>query len=132
VKKKLSSGFTLIEVIVALVILGLSVGTIFRFQGQLIRGTLNAHNLIERLPIIKNMFVQAAQEKWYDQDEPKTKKDDALSMTLVYSIKKVPETSALKAIENVRIEKVDAEWPGLLVPKKESLMTFRCVIRAAS
>lgn len=125
---KKRSGFTLIEASLAILIIGFSITTLISLQMSLSKGVYSAHNFIERIAAIKNLFAKADFEKYYKSgnkeinlEDPKTK--------LVYSTEKVEKHNALKAFKNILIEKVDAEWQGAFGKKKETLITFRFDIK---
>ncbi len=123
-KKQSVDGFSLIEVIIALLIMGLSIGTIFRFQSQLMIGTMQSHGFFERLPTIKNMFARAQENTWYESPVPIVVKDEPTDTQLTYEVKKLA-TGSLAALPNLMLEQVHAEWPGYLAPRTAELITFR-------
>lgn len=115
------SGLTLIEVVLTILIVGISVTSILSLQGTLSRGVFSAHNMLERISYIKNMFVTADKDKLYTKDAPVEKKIEDPSLQISYSRKKSP----LKNFEHIIIEQVDAQWPSVLGTRKESFITFR-------
>lgn len=131
-RDKLRRGFSLIEAIVALLIIGVVVGSLFKLQGQLFRGTFTAHNLYERIAIIRNAFVRADQEEWYTKSKSKEYKDEGPQTKITYSFSKVSEQSAFKKIKNLYSERVDAEWPELRGTHKDTFVSFRFYIEPDS
>jgi len=127
-----ASGFSLIEAIVALLIIGVVVGSLFKLQGQLFRGTFTAHALYERIAVIRNAFVRADQEEWYTKSKTKEYKDEGPSTKITYSFAKVSEQSAFKKIKNLYSERIDAEWPELRGTHKDTFISFRFYIEPES
>ena len=56
--KSAKSGLSLVEVIIAVLILGVATTSLLGLQGALIRGVFSAHALIDRLGFIRSFFVE--------------------------------------------------------------------------
>jgi prepilin-type N-terminal cleavage/methylation domain-containing protein len=117
-------GFTLIEVMVAVLIMGVSVVTLMSLQGVLTRGVFSAHSVLERLPYIRNFFVEADKEGWYKNETVQKKSLEDPEMKLTYNTSRA-KFKALMKFEHLRIEKVAAQWPSLFNAKRETAAALR-------
>lgn len=120
-----NSGFSLIEAIIALLILAVLLGSIFTFQSQLIRGVFRAHDIIEQLPVIKNALIAAERDQLYTKDGEQKIDDKDSNTTIIYKSTKIPESSSLASIKNLKKETIVAQWPSLLTAGEIELVGFR-------
>lgn len=125
-------GFTLIETIIALVILGTVITTLFRFQGELLRGTFRWHATVSRISFMRNMFAMAQEEKWYTKNQTKEIKEGLRDTTLTYSFKKVSENGSLGKYKNLYTEQIQAQWSELTGTRTDTLVGFKFYIPEAS
>jgi prepilin-type N-terminal cleavage/methylation domain-containing protein len=131
-KPVITNGFSLIETLVALLIIGVVVGGLFKLQGQLYRGTFSAHALFERLPIMRNAFVRADQEEWYTKSKSKHYTDEGPQTNITYKFEKLSDKSTFKKIKNLYSEQVDMQWPELKGPKKEIFVSYRFYVEPSA
>ena len=112
-------GLSIFEVMIAVVIIGVSVTTIFRLQIVLSRGVFAAHALVDRLSFVSSYFVEAEREKFFKDEQPHVKdlNDPALKMTYIAS----KPANELQGFSNLVIEKIDATWPTPLGQHNETL-----------
>jgi prepilin-type N-terminal cleavage/methylation domain-containing protein len=106
------SGMTLIEVVLAIVILAISTISLFALQANLLRGTFKAHALIARITALQNMLVESSKHKWYEQEAGHEKKMEDPSITLVYKPQRADNASSLKQFPHMVIERVTGTWIG--------------------
>ncbi len=107
--KSVKPGLSLVEVVIAVLILSISVTALLGLQGTLIRGVFSAHTVIERLGFIRSFFVQAGRDQLFKRGAVQTKVLDDPETTLNYT-EKAPASSALKTNKHLAVEQVDAEW----------------------
>ena len=119
---KNSSGFTLIEVLLALAIIGLILTPIFVSQTSIFGASSRTARVFSQLIAAKKYLLDTRLSLEPDAQEFKSeKKIDAARTTLTYQLRKIPETSALKNFKNVLIESVT--WPDA-AKKPQRLVTF--------
>lgn len=116
-------GLSLVEVLVAVLMLGISVTTLLALQGVLSRGVFSVHAAIDRLPFILNYFVEVDREKLFKQNAPQTKKIEFPSINLTYNITDAP--SPLTA--QVKLEKIEAHWSTAFGTNTEAFARLRFV-----
>lgn len=118
------SGFSLIETIIALLIISVCGVALFKTQGQLFLKTANAHDYFERIFIMKNYFIKANQNKWFSNMQTKAESLKNLEGKITYSSSK-PISSAFKDIKNLVKTKVTSEWNVGARNIKRSLVYFK-------
>lgn len=119
-------GFTLIEVLLALAIIGLVLSPIFVIQSAVLRSSSKAASLYTRLLNAKDFLIDQ-QFEHADSDQPATTERKVANppTNLVFSSKKIPENSSLKKFKNIMIESVSMEWTDAQNKKRqEKLVTF--------
>ena len=119
-------GFTLIEVLLSLAIIGLVLTPIFLIQSTVLRTSSASAHLFTRLMYAKDFLIdqqfEHSQESAPAQAELKI---TAPATTLKFDSQKIPENSALKKIKNVMVESVTMEWTDARNKKRrEKLVTF--------
>ncbi len=123
---KNKSGFTLVEVLLALTIIGLVLSPIFVIQSSVLRSTSKAAQIFTRLLIAKDFLIDQ-QFEHADSDQAVTteRKITVPPTKLVFSSKKVPDNSSLKKIKNIMVESVAFEWTDAQGRKQQQkLVTF--------
>ena len=121
---KLNPGLSLIEVMLAVLILGISVTTLLSLQGILSRGVYTGHAFIIRIAHIRNYFVQADLDKLYEAEPPPKKVLIDPELTLTYRAEK-PASKGLKSYQNILIERVEASWPTVFGQRNETFGMLR-------
>ena len=121
---KNNNGFTLIEVLLALAIIGLILTPIFLGQAFIVRSNGRASRYLASLFAAKKYLVETELGLSAQVSEATSeKKIDNPRTTLRYELKKIPSVSSLKNFKNVLIERVS--WADIRTPKKQdSLLTF--------
>lgn len=102
------NGFTLFEVMIALAVIGVTVPALLTLSGALFKRVTKTRFSFEHVVALKNMLVEAQEKEWQQQKTAK-KHDDALG-DFTYTVKKIPEKSALASIKNLIIEQVEVQW----------------------
>lgn len=121
-----SSGFTLIEVLLAMAIIGLVLTPIFSIQLGVLRSNSRASQSLARIFLGKQFLVENEfQLKPEDQEKRIEKKIERPATTLFYELRKIPDNSALKKFKNILIESVLMQWVDREGKKRqERLVTF--------
>lgn len=122
---KHNSGFSLIEALIALVVLGILLGSIFSFQSQLIRGVFRAHAIVEHIPIIKNALVAVERDQLYAKEGVQKIENKESDATITYQISKIAESSSLASVKNLKKETITAQWPSLFTTGEIEFVSFR-------
>ncbi len=122
------SGFSLLEVLLAVLIVGVSVPVLLSLQGVLSRGVSTTHALIERIPYIRSYFVEADKEKLYEGEKFHKKVIEDPSLTMTYSAVK-PTSRKFRGFENLLLERVKAQWPTILGTRTETFTKVRFFIK---
>jgi prepilin-type N-terminal cleavage/methylation domain-containing protein len=119
-------GFTLIEVLLAMAIIGLILTPIFAIQLGVMRSNARASETLQRIFFGKQFLVDNEfQLKPEEQEKRIEKKLEKPPTTLIYELKKIPENSALKKFKDVLIESVIMQWIDRQGKKRqERLVTF--------
>ena len=123
---KNKSGFTLIEVLLAMAIVGLVLTPIFAIQLNVMRSNSRASQLLARIFAGKQFLVDSEFQLKPDEQEKRIeKKVEKPPTTLIYELKRVPENSALKKFKNILIENVTMQWVDRQGKKRtQRLVTF--------
>ncbi len=119
-------GLSIVEVLIAVLMLGISVTTLLSLQGVLSRGVFTVHATVERIPFIRNLFVEADRDKLFKKDTPQITTIEQPTLRLTYSPKgSLPK--ALSSYTHLQLETVDAEWSTPFGTSKESFARLRFV-----
>src|SRR5262249_35030348 len=123
---KNNSGFTLVEVLLAMAIIGLVLTPIFAIQLGVMRANARASQALSRIFLAKQFLVESEfQLKPEDQEKRIEKKIEKPAMTLIYELKRIPENSALKKFKNILIQSVLMQWVDRQGKKRqERLVSF--------
>ena len=117
--KSVRPGLSLLEVILAILIVGISVTSLLGLQGTLVRIVFSGHSLLERLGFIRSFFVIADKDNLFKKtSQKKILEDPRLTMTY---LRKRPVSASLKRDTYLVVEQVDAEWQTPFGLKRESL-----------
>lgn len=102
----MKKGFTLLEVMIALSVIGTAVTVIISFAGTLYSVTKKSARATERIGELKNML------RTVESDPAAQKKQERgfPVLALTYTKKPVAAQSALADIKNLVIEKIEAQW----------------------
>lgn len=124
--KNSSPGFSFMEIIIAVLMLGMLMTAIFTLQNTTFRSVVDFSARLAHIFSLKNKLVTASRDR-AQQTESQTKPLDELtkeSTKIIYTLEKVNEKSALKKFENVMIEKAVAQWQEGTKKYQEILISF--------
>lgn len=122
----LKQGLSLLEVMLAILIVGISVTSILSLQGVLSRVVFTAHAIVDRAPWIASFFVEADKDKLYQEEKEHKKTVEVPKLTMVYSAVK-PTSKVLKGYKHLMIDQIQAQWPTAFGIHKETISMLRFV-----
>jgi prepilin-type N-terminal cleavage/methylation domain-containing protein len=124
--KNLKPGFTLIEVMLAMMIAALTFTPVFMMYAAIIRRVSTSSRNYEYLLLCKNFLNEARQKQEAGaQDFSLEKKEIDFDATLTYSLEKgVPQKSTLKDLQGLHKELVTVSWQENGQKKQEQLIAF--------
>jgi len=120
---KKANGFTLIEVMMALAIVGFVFSAVLALQLSLTRTTLKSSQRFDRLWNM-SLFLRQASLRPPPLGHRRTKSLMNPPLRLSYERFKPKEASALHEIDNLVIEKVEGRWQGAVHGQFDSLATI--------
>lgn len=122
--KSVRPGISLIEVVIAVLMLGIATTSLLGLQGALLRGVFSAHLVLDRLSFIGSYFTEIEKEQLIQKNVSHTKRIDDPSLSLTFALKKTT-SSGLSSHVHLIVEQVDAEWPTPFGVRKESFARLR-------
>lgn len=118
-------GFTLIEVLLALAIIGMVLTPIFLIQQMVLRRSSAGANLFSRIIQAKDFLIDQQFENMQEtQASTAERKITNPPTTLTFSSKKIPENSALKKFKHIMVDSVTMQWTEQNKKRQETLVTF--------
>lgn len=121
-------GLSIVEVMLAILVIGITVTSLLSLQGVLSRGIFSAHAFVDRIGYIKGFFVEVDRDKAYEEEKPQKKNIDTPKLTMTYTIGK-PTGKALASYQMLEIEKIEAQYPTVFGNRTETFARFRFVVR---
>ncbi len=116
--KHLTPGISVLEVVIAVLILAAAGTALMGLQGTLLRGVSSAHGIIERLGFIRSFFVVGQKDRLFKRaEQTKELEDPPLQMT--YQVKKTVSPALSKQAYLMNYE-IEAEWQGPFGTKRDS------------
>ena len=117
-------GFTLVEVLITTVIIGLLLIPIFANQTTIVRAVSRSSHALSRIFQAKKILIDQEFSLGPEvRDLKQEKKAGIPPITFTYELKKIPNNSSLNKFNNVLMETVS--WPhDQDKNKKERLVTF--------
>ncbi len=124
--KSAKPGLSLVEVVIAVLILGVATTSLLGLQCVLIRGVFSAHALIDRLGFVRSFFVEVDKDRLFATGTPPKKVLEDPILTMNYSQKK-PSSKALASHTYLVLEHIEAQWPTPFGARKDSFarLSFR-------
>lgn len=108
-----NSGFSFIEVMIALAIVSIVFTPIFMAQSSIIRATFRSSWLIDRVMYAHTFFFDAHRASAPDTQQVVVEKKIVRPATMLkYTVHKIPDDSVLRAFKNIYVEQVTFEWPA--------------------
>jgi prepilin-type N-terminal cleavage/methylation domain-containing protein len=117
-------GFTLIEVMAALAVIGFILTSLSSLQFSLTRTTLKATGNFDRTWAMLSFLQESRQKIETGESTEQTKTVPALSLKLRYSRSKPPASSKLSQFKDLTIERVEAIGPAKDGHVQDTLVTF--------
>ncbi len=120
------AGFTLLETLIAVAIIGVLLSPLLITQGSLLRAVAQQVRAFERILDAKN-FLWTARLQAEKQDKPEFTMDKTVpdrQLTLKYQVAPIDKKSALKDFKHVYRERVELTWQQDGRTKKDELVTF--------
>lgn len=115
---------SLIEIIVALLIVSLVVVAAFKTQASLLRSTTKTVHQLQIIAAIKNYFIQATRDGFLDKDAPQETTIDFPALKLAYKATPAKDSSIFKNISGMVTEKITATWDEFGRDQTMSMVRF--------
>ncbi len=115
-------GFTLAEVLIAMVITGIMVLSILRLAGNLLKLSTKSHNVFDRTILLINFINETEKDREkLLQTKTITKIIDKPQTNLSYTLESAAEKEKFKDIKDLYFKKVTASWPEYGIEKKQEI-----------
>lgn len=125
-KRMLRPGLSILEVMLAILMVGISVTTLLSLQGILSRSVYTAHAFVDRIGYITSFLAEADRDKLFEEEKTQKKALEVPKLTMTYKVAK-PVGKGLKTIQNLIVEQIDAQWPTAFGERKETVGVLRFV-----
>jgi|GEM_PF-3163260 prepilin-type N-terminal cleavage/methylation domain-containing protein len=122
---KSNKGFSLIEVMVAVTFMGLVMTAVFVLQGNSIRSINKWARHFDRIMAGMLFMTQTGIEKSKDATNLVDKKLAKPATNMRYQMMEIPETSSLKDLKDVYIERVTLTWQEGKKKKQDTILMVR-------
>jgi len=125
---KSHSGFSLIEVLVALAIVSIVTVAIFIAQANFLKTARTTAQEIQIVAEMKNFFIEAEKRRYTQNDKKQEKKIESIfDGRLIYSSAKT-KSKSLKDVPGIIIERIDATWLDGSIERKKTLVKYTYVM----
>lgn len=101
-------GLSLIEVMVAITIIGLALGSLITVQGRVLRRSIANARAVEHILAVKNFFVEIT--RLGDKEKPREKALPELDLRMQYKQEPIKPASVLAKLKNLVVERIEATW----------------------
>lgn len=119
------SGFTLVEVMIAIAIIGMVLTPIFAFQLQIVRRVNSSFDRSRRLIFAQNMLVEMHEQRLIGKDVTTQQKQESGPATkLNYELKTATNHPQLKKLPNLYVERIVITDPTGAIKKEDVLGTI--------
>jgi len=119
------TGFTLIEVLLALSIVGLVLTPILMLQSMLIKNTNKRAQLIDRIYAAKKFLIDSEVALAPDANESSADKKISNPPTIMrFELKNVSSNSSLKKFKSIKQASVISSWVEPGAKRQERIVTF--------
>lgn len=122
-KNHLKSGFSFIEVIIALAFVSIVAIVLLGLQGTLLKNSYTAREVLERIVLINNYTHQVHKAELEGIKLPLEKFTDHPPTRLTY--KKRNKGKSLSAVENIVVDQITATWQELGRQRSEDIVYIR-------
>ncbi len=120
------SGFTLVEVMIALAITALSLSALAGLEISLTRSTTKASARLARMERMSYFWNEINAELIPREKRVKRRFDEPL-LQCVYEQQQIPKKSSLKDIKDIVIERITGSWIFNDKKRQELLISFRYI-----
>ena len=118
-------GFTILEVMFALVIVGLVLAPALAMQFNLVRKIITTAGRSERFGLAKNFVVIVHEQQVADPTIKQSNRTELVPpTTLNYQLKSIENNPALAQLPGLHIEVVEISWTSLVGKQHDQLVTF--------
>jgi len=121
------SGFTLVEVAMTSLIIGLLITSIFSFQYTIFSNISRYARSFRSILLLENMALNIAFERSKEQKKITKKKEKEFGITLEYAQNKIKPNSALKNFKNIVQDQFSAQWKTFGFTQDQKIIKFRYV-----
>lgn len=120
------SGFSLIEIMIAIIMLGMLMTAILNLQNSSFGSIISSSSKLTHILDLRNSFVTAAFGRAQEREQENTKKISAPEPTpeTAFSTDAINEQSSLKKFSNTFIEKAQTQWRKGIITLQEKMITF--------
>jgi len=122
----IKDGFTLIEVLIAVAMVGLLLSPLFITQETVFLNVVKGARTFERILTAKN-FYWLSKQKYENQEKIEFKREKKITdpaMMLQYSVTSQSQKSALKDFKDVYNERVNITWQDGRKKREDALVSF--------
>ncbi len=107
---KNKNGFTLLEVLISMTIMGILMTSIFILQGGTFKSIVSWSRRLDRFAAGILFMTQTRMEKEAEPTIDQVKKLETPAANMHYQMIEVPKESSLKDIKNLYLERVTLKW----------------------
>jgi len=121
-------GFTFIELILAVTMIGICITAIFTLQTSLLTSVAERSDAIRRVLYTKNLLYEYMYKISPETiANPQTKKVEEPSMQVILQAKPIPDKSKLHQFQHVYIIWADQSWQRNTIKYDQKLVTFALI-----
>lgn len=120
-----NSGFTLVEVLIALVLISVVSIALLNLEGGLLQSTYRARNVLERILLLDTFLQQQHKDILEGKTPTKEQTVEDPPTKITYTTSAIAGGSALSKIENIVLETVQAQWTDFGWQRTELLVNIR-------
>jgi prepilin-type N-terminal cleavage/methylation domain-containing protein len=121
------SGFSFIEVVIALAVIGILLTSIFAVQQAMMQASFSSTNTLRRVLLLKNVLYDPTIVREKHDEERKTEQRIKEPPARVRLVIDKPVQKRLKALELERI-RAQVQWEDFIGRQEELLLLFKMVL----
>ena len=125
IPSKNNSGFTLIEVMLAIALIAMAMTPLLVMQSSAVRAVAKISTRLQRIFLAENFFIEARAEAGDEKNFSLDKKIESLDTQLVFERKSIDSKSSLAKIDNLVLDRIQASWQDNNKQQKEVLVSLR-------